>query len=102
MKEHYTKTQAAAALGISRQAVHQAVKSGRIPISDSGIEVDLLENWRIARIKEAHEELVKRQNVPSLLGDVRKPVAQYYIETDTGALRRGVLKNEESGVILML
>ena len=85
MQEHYTRAQAASALGLSRQAVSQAVNQGRLPITDEGIPVDHIENWRIARIKDAHEELVKRQNVPSLLGDdrtVREPVGQVIYPTE--------------------
>ena len=72
IKRKYTRAQAARALGISWQAIHQAVKSGRVPTNEDGmLDVDDLEQWRIRRVVEAHEELVKRQNVPNLLGDKR-------------------------------
>lgn len=74
MKEFYTKSEAARALQISRQAVHQAVAKGRIAIDDDGmLAVDDLEQWRIARIKEAADTLHERQDVPNLMGDVRTP-----------------------------
>ena len=87
MQEYFTRSQAARALGVSRQAVTQAVNKKRIPITPDGIPIDPLEQWRISRIKEAWLELQARQDVPSLLGDKRTPSSETWraAEVESGA-----------------
>ena len=87
MKEHYTRSGAARALRVSRQAVSQAVKKNRLSITPEGIPVDDLEQWRIAKVKTAWLELQARQDVPSLLGDARTPSSETWraAEVESGA-----------------
>ena len=64
-KIYRTRAQAARGLGLSRQAVAQAVKRGQIECTSDGIDVDELEEWRKARIKAAADELARRQSFPT-------------------------------------
>ena len=102
MKEFYTRAEAARALDISRQAVTQAVNGGRITITDSGIPVDELEQWRIARIRDAALELEARQMVPSLLGDKRtRPSSAAIFIPESGQAFVHLRGNVEDEILIM-
>lgn len=65
-KRFYTITEAAKELGLTRSAVHEAIKTGRLD-ADWGKVVQVAEAWRIPskavrsfRVSSLHQEIAKK------------------------------------------